>query len=604
MGEHGQALDMIADNTNHLRLSYPDNSVPTSIFEARRTAESIFGKEASTLGSAEFTFDDLVVDSRAYRRTMSNAQSRIGSNALSVGHMAESDPVDIDTGQVPATKFHKASQQNDQRALNFKEKETKKTGVESLISIDLGEVVDLSPTTTRAVREQRILQHNPDILSPTRRSWEPSENVVSSPEGTSEPLLSWRLHFNLQDEDYKDYRRDRVAFQNSHWNILQKAWTLRTCLGMTDTLHNAQIILGWPTHREQSPDAVQKVFQNLAEIKALHEQFLFTPLLAMWQNGGPWTPFDPRPFFYSSSIRQAWFIKHSLIAIYGQSLMCRCNKVQAKNISTVLANLKKRRSTSNLDWSTLLKAPSKELQDIYALLSSMEAQVVHEREKSEIAETVVAFRDLISACNIRIAESAKEIECKHLEKELGIKLQSRSPEILCRQNMPVRLSSAKNRSSMGPWRYCHVILLKDRLLVARAQKLRPEARHNVVKRNKEANFLEIVEVSCCKHNHHPNQRRNLFSFQTLKFDSFEYTSAYSKLIQPIKIGLFATGEVARNTDLWPIQLVVEHKHVGSGTRTSRHRIAWQIMLGVKIEQERRDWEVPLLLCDGVFGVRT
>ena len=77
--------------------------------------------------------------------------------------------------------------------------------------------------------------------------------------------------------------------------------------------------------------------------------------------------------------------------------------------------------------------------------------------------------------------------------------------------------------------------------------------------------------------------------------------ASSRLENPIKAGMFAAGDVPRDTELWPISLVVESAPGDDTSRQNKRKIGWQIMLGVKNEQDRREWEVRLLLCDGIWS---
>ncbi|KAK3376969.1 hypothetical protein B0T24DRAFT_592598 [Lasiosphaeria ovina] len=65
----GDAINQIRRDIRVLRATYPgsEKQVPESVLGERRTAESIFGDNASTLDTAEFSFDDQIVNARAYR---------------------------------------------------------------------------------------------------------------------------------------------------------------------------------------------------------------------------------------------------------------------------------------------------------------------------------------------------------------------------------------------------------------------------------------------------------------------------------------------------------------------------------------------------------
>jgi hypothetical protein len=87
----------------------------------------------------------------------------------------------------------------------------------------------------------------------------------------------------------------------------------------------------------------------------------------------------------------------------------------------------------------------------------------------------------------------------------------------------------------------------------------------------------------------------------LRFESFEHTLGFSRSVKPIITGVFAAGEVPKGTELWPINLVVEANPCDNTAWQNKHKIAWQIILGVKNEQDRRKWEVHLSLCDGAWN---
>jgi hypothetical protein len=490
-----KTLDEVANDTYHLRLRYPANSVPRSIFAASRTTESVVQDGDSTADSTSSSFEQILINSKVYRRTVPNVHSQIVSTSAVVNNTSKQDLGNLVGSRRQATESWKAPDQHVQQSTRFVDKYTKKSDSNSLVSMGLGEVIEIIPTTNR---DQRICPAGPDGLGPARKFQDSVENVATLIKDHFEPHLDWNLHFKLQNEDYKDYRRDRIPFQTYHWKIVQKAWNLKNHLDVTGTLYSAQAVIGWPNHVERPSHAVQRVFQDLLEIKSHHEQLLLNPLLTMWQMGGAWTSFDPKPFLqFIDRARRAY---ETFSCGYPEAVRFVQTQAKPNNQSTaMLLNSKRHRSASNLNWTALLNVPLKLLLDICALLSSMEAEIVHEREKSEITETVVAFRDVISSFKTRVSESNKEVEYKHLEQEFNVKLQPHTSGIIFRQKLPVRLSSTAKRSNLDTWRYCDVILLKDCLLIARARTLKPEARHNVVKRNNEANPMEIIEVGCCSH---------------------------------------------------------------------------------------------------------
>lgn len=67
--DNSARLDQIATRSNTLRKSRPNIKVPESIFKEATDSQSIIDAEA-ILRSAEFDFDDEIVNSKAYRRAM------------------------------------------------------------------------------------------------------------------------------------------------------------------------------------------------------------------------------------------------------------------------------------------------------------------------------------------------------------------------------------------------------------------------------------------------------------------------------------------------------------------------------------------------------
>jgi hypothetical protein len=63
--------------TQTLRISNPKVQVPESVLGIKRSADTLFGDDSSTLAATEFEFDDVIVNSKSYRRTMAMAQEAL-----------------------------------------------------------------------------------------------------------------------------------------------------------------------------------------------------------------------------------------------------------------------------------------------------------------------------------------------------------------------------------------------------------------------------------------------------------------------------------------------------------------------------------------------
>jgi hypothetical protein len=67
-------LESTAVYTRSLRAAYPHSKAPESIFDTEGNADARFGDTASVIGLSVFDFDDDVVNSQVYRRTLISAR--------------------------------------------------------------------------------------------------------------------------------------------------------------------------------------------------------------------------------------------------------------------------------------------------------------------------------------------------------------------------------------------------------------------------------------------------------------------------------------------------------------------------------------------------
>ncbi|KAF1981746.1 hypothetical protein K402DRAFT_425161 [Aulographum hederae CBS 113979] len=84
-----------------LRASHPNVRVPESVFELENSNDSTFGAHSAT-DQAEFDFDDVVVNSKAYRRAMALARAQKAPTLRNVEPI-EGDLIDFNEPEVPET---------------------------------------------------------------------------------------------------------------------------------------------------------------------------------------------------------------------------------------------------------------------------------------------------------------------------------------------------------------------------------------------------------------------------------------------------------------------------------------------------------------------
>jgi hypothetical protein len=67
-------LENAAIRTRSLRASYPYSKAPESVFEKLDDGKTVFGEDSSPISPGSFEFDDDIVNSKVYRRSLVSAQ--------------------------------------------------------------------------------------------------------------------------------------------------------------------------------------------------------------------------------------------------------------------------------------------------------------------------------------------------------------------------------------------------------------------------------------------------------------------------------------------------------------------------------------------------
>ncbi|KAF2111935.1 hypothetical protein BDV96DRAFT_649303 [Lophiotrema nucula] len=93
--DNNPKLEEATCGSRDLRLSHPDVKVPGSIYDLHADSQSLSDAQ-SVLSSAEFTFDDEVINSKAYRRVMAQAALRSERSFPTLG-VIEGDLIDLTT---------------------------------------------------------------------------------------------------------------------------------------------------------------------------------------------------------------------------------------------------------------------------------------------------------------------------------------------------------------------------------------------------------------------------------------------------------------------------------------------------------------------------
>ncbi|OCK78595.1 hypothetical protein K432DRAFT_406322 [Lepidopterella palustris CBS 459.81] len=91
--ENSGTLEQVATRSRSLRATHPKVTVPDSMFYTDNSTGSV-SNAYSIIGQAEFEFDDVVVNSKAYRRAMAIAQARV-ADEIKTPEVFEGDLIDF-----------------------------------------------------------------------------------------------------------------------------------------------------------------------------------------------------------------------------------------------------------------------------------------------------------------------------------------------------------------------------------------------------------------------------------------------------------------------------------------------------------------------------
>ncbi|KAF2184658.1 hypothetical protein K469DRAFT_739282 [Zopfia rhizophila CBS 207.26] len=171
-------LEKVATRSKSLRLSHPSVRVPNSIFDKDSNPKNLSDAQ-SILSQAEFTFDDEVVNSRAYRRAMALATTRAEGK----------EPVVevIDGGLINLNSYNDATVVGEEQVLP-------EAVLEDLDSVDLAPVLseeqkegnEETPETEDASEEEGAEDHA-DLLSSLERNLLPF--MPPMPSTTPKPVI-------------------------------------------------------------------------------------------------------------------------------------------------------------------------------------------------------------------------------------------------------------------------------------------------------------------------------------------------------------------------------------------------------------------------------
>jgi RhoGEF domain len=474
---HGEALEQIKRDTGFLRRQYPDTQVPNSILEPLRTAETIFGDSSSTVDGPEFAFDDLIVNSKAYRRVLALAQAQVaqkpGPEPTDQAHSVENDWENRIVSQEiqPADSIYHAVD------------EERSTQKEDGITIR-GAVV--LPSTSAPPRALIIGRNTPYIQSvPSSKALPIS---TSSPKIWVAPGLfrtldsqwptgsiEWLDTFNLGSWDLSETPQKTIEHQNVLWELFTTEGLFIRTLNTALQLHKESLATA---SRDVLPDPAafaEQLFDGFEEIRRANTDNLYYSLLEHWEKHGAWASFEPEAFSEFVHIASPMYVALARRLPWKLTVV-RHEAAVNKSFGKLLDTLSRKKWSCRLSLDHYLNAPMRRVQQYCQLFAAAQRSSPNAAVQSEISRLLLAFDNLNYECNAAFGEAARKLPLEMVAYDLdpgdarSLNLQSQPCNVFRRELLPCLLPKAprgEGEEVSTKWRYYYVIRLDNDLVFAR-----------------------------------------------------------------------------------------------------------------------------------------
>lgn len=340
----GEAISQIKTNMSVLRSAYPSKqNMPESVLGDTRPIQAVFADNASVIGDSEFSFDDLVVNSRAYRQAMAAAMSYAKDQA--------SRPQDVpDDGSSGSTS----------NASHDTVKHDNGTGRMGEGISAFAAPVDASTIQSGQGQQSQL----PSEPVPHHRLDDRFLRAFALPSpGTSvtsyQNAVEWQQlleYEGLTKEDVLEEPKQLIEFQNVWFEVLSSEREHIRLLKATKTIFMDQILLRWPKVVQEPQKFVDEVFGNISDLVSAHVEHLYQPLVQHWAVHGAWAPFTPEPF--QNLLRHASDLMLQYCSNYHRAV--RRLTIESQLNTQFYEFIKVQRAhpeAMRLDWGTFLKAP-------------------------------------------------------------------------------------------------------------------------------------------------------------------------------------------------------------------------------------------------------
>ncbi|KAK5725773.1 Rho guanine nucleotide exchange factor [Elasticomyces elasticus] len=428
-------LDQIHNNTASLRKQYPQSTVPDSIFDNKRSANSIYGAPDSVLGAEDFAFDDDIVNSKAYRRAMALAQAQFDKV-----HIADADENHL-------------AQATDDASIS------ERLPLESTTS--LTEQIEEN-TNTVAPGAQTLAWNAPIKYRTFTASTIPLDGDL--------PRLDydWASAFELKKADMEGRSKQEVEHQNVMFEILESEHQFINNLGVLSRLYVDPLLNAWPKIMDKPSKFVDQAFASLNAIREAHERHVYLPMLACWEREGAWAKFTPEPFAALAKSAEATYVSFSQNFNLAQATI----QDELSNNPQFRQFIETRRQhpwSQKLGWDSYLKIPLTRLQRYRLLLAVLGRTTSSPSDKADTVMADSKIVPLLTMVESALRHGQLRLQLKPMVDSLsaeqaagGILLSNPERRFVTSGRFPVQIMQAGDDKT---WRDCMVTLLDNAFII-------------------------------------------------------------------------------------------------------------------------------------------
>ncbi|OIW24754.1 hypothetical protein CONLIGDRAFT_105519 [Coniochaeta ligniaria NRRL 30616] len=470
----GEAIIQIKTNMSVLRSAYQSkHNMPESVLGDKRSIQTVFADNASVMGDLEFSFDDIVVNSRAYRRVMAAAMSYTKDQA---SHRPD----------VPNNSSTSSVQ--DQAYARVSNGETNNRSVSDAAVYAAGPAAATQAPKTQAGMSQESQLHGPSVQTRRHQLDERFFRALALPlpatdMNTAEDVepVEWQhmLEFDgLAKADMLEVPKPLIEFQNAWFGILSSERDHIRHLQATKTIFADQILLRRPKVVQEPEQFVSEVFRSLDEMISAHVEHMYQPLVQHWATLGAWAYFNPGPFHdlldHASGL-MLHFCSNIVKAIRRVEIESEVNPQFRQFLETQEANS----IAEGLGWKALLNAPITRFQRYSLLLTNLSLLLTNFASDvrytgHQITRALDELKKLLSDCDTLVGDAKKDVDWIDLSirfkpREYSTKIATfmswvpRGEEVRCQIQAFCQI---KQHSQIPHWAWCEVIVTEQYIIVA------------------------------------------------------------------------------------------------------------------------------------------